>query len=208
MAQVGTLAALVAAVEQVQALPYTWPAAPDAPSTRAQGRGTCAGKHAVLREDLQRLGFSSHRLMVVGPLVPALWPDLQQRAGDLLEVHECLTVQTSWAGPLLLDVTWHPGAVRAGLAGSVPWSGRSDMTCAVVVQASYAVGDEGFREQKELLRSRLYSAAQRAVRDEVLAEMALRASEVTRGRRGQVSETTITALRAVRIGRDAAAPDR
>ena len=172
-AEVRAQAALVGAVEQVQSLPYTWPADPDARSTRAHGRGTCAGKHAVLREDLQHLGFSVQRLMVVGPLIPALWPDLHQRAAGLLEVHECLTVQTAWAGPLLLDVTWHPAAVRAGLAGSVPWTGESDMICAVPIQASYAVDDADFRQQKELLRHRLYNEQQRAVRNEMLAEMGL-----------------------------------
>ena len=171
-----TRAALVGAVERVQALPYTWPAAPDADSTRAHGRGTCAGKHAVLREDLQYLGLSVQRLMVVGLLVPGLWPDLRQRATGLLEVHECLTVQTPWAGPLLLDVTWHPAAVRAGLAGSVPWTGERDMACAVPIQAAYAVDDADFRQQKELLRNRLYSKQQRALRDAILAEVAERAS--------------------------------
>ncbi|MFN2537464.1 MAG: hypothetical protein ABR549_04830 [Mycobacteriales bacterium] len=168
--------ALTAAVRAVQELPYAWPAPPDAASTRSAGFGTCAGKHAVLREDLAVLGLMTQGLMVVGALVPALWPDLVERAGDLLEVHECVTVETSWAGPLLLDVTWHPAAVEAGLAGTLFWDGKSDMDCAVTPPASYAVADDRFREQKELLRSRLYSPAQRTVRDEVLAEMAQRAA--------------------------------
>jgi hypothetical protein len=114
--------------------------------------------------------------MVVGPLVPSLWPDLVDRAEGLLEVHECVTVATSWAGPLLVDVTWHPAAVQSGLPGTLPWGGTSDMACAVTPLASYAVADDRFREQKELLRTRLYSPAQRTVRDEVLAEMATRAA--------------------------------
>ena len=168
--------ALAVAVRRVQKLLYAWPAPPDAASTRAAGCGTCAGKHAVLREDLAELGLITHRLMVVGPLVPSLWPDLVERAGDLLEVHECVTVETPWAGPLLLDATWHPAAVQAGLSGTIVWDGASDMACAVTPQAWYAVGDDRFREQKELLRSRLYSSEQRIIRDEVLAEMAHRAA--------------------------------
>jgi hypothetical protein len=168
--------ALAAAVQTVQALPYAWPAPPDAASTRAAGVGTCAGKHAVLREDLAALGFATQRLMVVGPLVPSLWRDLADRAGDLLEVHECVTVETPWAGPLLIDVTWHPAAVHAGLAGTLHWDGTTNMACAVTPFSAYAVADDRFREQKELLRSRLYSPGQRAVRDEVLAAMADRAA--------------------------------
>jgi len=113
--------------------------------------------------------------MIVGPLVPDLWPDLQAEDGDLLEVHECLTVETDWAGPLMVDVTWHPAAVRAGLAGTVDWDGMSDMRCAVEPAAAYAVADTAFRTQKEFLRARLYSPEKRARRDNVLAEIADRA---------------------------------
>lgn len=50
------------------------------------------------------------------------------------------------------------------------------MVCAVAPVASYAVSDDEFRAQKELLRARLYSPEQRANRDHVLAEIADRAS--------------------------------
>lgn len=50
------------------------------------------------------------------------------------------------------------------------------MACAVTPVASYALADDRFREQKELLRVRLYSPGQRTIRDEVLAEMARRAA--------------------------------
>jgi hypothetical protein len=165
---------LISAVRRVQELPYSWPGPPDAASVRASGHGTCAGKHAVLREEIARLRLATARLMVVGPLAPALWPDLVAQAAGLLEVHECLTVETPWAGPLLVDVTWHPAAIRAGLRGTLDWDGASDMICAVEPVASYSVGDERFREQKELLRARLYSPADRLRRDRILTEIARR----------------------------------
>lgn len=167
---------LVSAVSAVQEIPYAWPAPVTADSVRETGRGTCAGKHALLREELDMLGLRTSRLMVVGPLVPALWPDLRASAGDLLEVHECLTVETDWAGPLLVDVTWHPAAVRAGLPGMLDWDGEADMTCAVEPLACYAVRDAEFRAQKELLRARLYSTEQRSRRDQALREIARRAA--------------------------------
>jgi len=166
---------LIRAVADVQEIPYSWPSPPTAASVRETGGGTCAGKHALLREQLESLGLVASRLMIVGPLVPDLWPDLQAEDGDLLEVHECLTVETDWAGPLMVDVTWHPAAVRAGLAGTVDWDGMSDMRCAVEPAAAYAVADTAFRTQKEFLRARLYSPEKRARRDNVLAEIADRA---------------------------------
>ena len=69
-------------------------------------------------------------------------------------------------------MTRHPASVRAGLAGTLDWVGLSVMTRAVEPIAPCAVSDGDFRIQKELLRTRLYSAAQRAMRDQVLAEIA------------------------------------
>lgn len=164
-------------VARVQRMPSAWPGPPTAVSARETGRGTCAAKHALLREDIEAVGLGCERLMVVGPLVPGVWPDLQEAGSGLMEVHECLTVATPWAGPLLVDVTWHPAAVRAGLPGTLDWDGASDMTCAVQPVDSYAVAGD-FRAQKEKLRSRLYSAAERNKRDQLLAEIAQRAGEL------------------------------
>ena len=165
-------------MKAVQELPYVWPAEPTADDVRRHGRGTCAGKHALLREELQSRGFTAGRLMVVGPLVPALWPDLADEGRSLLEVHECLTVETDWAGPLIVDVTWHPAAIEAGLPGTLDWDGISDMVCAVEPVRSYVVADARFREQKELLRSRLYTDQERRVRDRLLAQIATRAGRL------------------------------
>jgi hypothetical protein len=170
--------AVSAVVRSVQQLRYSWPGPPDADSARATGFGTCAAKHALLREELEALGLRCSRLMVVGPLVPRIWSDLLPDGDEqLMEVHECLTVETSWSGPLLVDVTWHPSAVRAGLSGTLDWDGRADMMCAVTAVATYAVADREFRVQKELLRSRLYTEGQRSRRDRLLAEIAERASK-------------------------------
>ena len=169
---------LVEQVHRVQRMPYRWPAAPDAATTREAGTGTCAGKHAVLAEDLHAVGVRSHPLLVVGPLVPEVWPDLRDKAGDLLEVHECLTVETDWSGPLLVDVTWHPAAIHAGLPGTLDWDGHSDMTPAVEPQVSHAVRRPVLRAQKEALRARLYSREDRQRRDAVLAEIGERAAQL------------------------------
>jgi hypothetical protein len=167
--------ALADTADIVPRWPYVWPAAPDSISTRRNETGTCAGKHAVLAEDLDTLGLVSTTMLLIGPLVPALWADLQQLGGHLLEVHECLTVETPWAGPLLVDVTWHPAAIRAGLAGTVDWDGESDMKSAIEPLRAYAVGRNNLRQQKLALRERLYSTSDHQLRDQVLTEIAARA---------------------------------
>lgn len=180
-----TAADLVVEARGVQALPYRWPAPPDAASTLAAGAGTCAGKHALLAERLVERGLTCAPLLVVGPLAPALWPDLAEEAGGLQEVHECLTVLTPWAGPLTVDVTWHPRAVAAGLPGLPPtWDGACDTPVAVPPSGpGHAVPVDRLRSAKEALRSRLYSAADRERRDRVLAEIARRAGLLEGGPR-------------------------
>ncbi|ROR90840.1 hypothetical protein [Nocardioides aurantiacus] len=168
---------LVDLAHDVQRLPYRWPAPPDAASTERAGAGTCAGKHALLAQRLASVGLVSGPLVVVGPLAPPIWPDLVGEADGLLEVHECLTVVTPWAGPVTVDVTWHPAAVAAGLPGLAPdWDGSSDTPTAVApVGPGHAVDRTSLRGAKEKLRERLYSREERARRDRILREIAARA---------------------------------
>lgn len=173
-------ATLIELALAVQQLPYRWPAPPDAASTQSAGSGTCAGKHALLAERLESERIHSVPLLVVGPLAPSLWPDIIKGADGLLEVHECLTVLTPWAGPLTVDVTWHPAAVAAGLPGmTAEWDGRSDLPTAVAaIGPGYAVDRACLRDCKEKLRRRIYSAQQRERRDRILAEIARRANTI------------------------------
>lgn len=88
----------VALVREVQALPYAWPAPPDAGSARRMRAGSCASKHALLAEDLAAIGVESQPLFVVGKLVPEMLAGDAEMApaAHLPEAHECLTVITPW----------------------------------------------------------------------------------------------------------------
>lgn len=168
--------ALARSAALVRQYRYMWPASPDAESTRRNRAGTCAGKHAVLAADLASCGLVANPMLVVGPLVPDIWPDLQEVAGHLLEAHECLSVETPWAGPLIVDVTWHPEAIAGGLPGTLDWDGASNMAVAVQPVQSYAVSRTHLRAQKQALRARLYSPEDRTLRDAALTEIARRAA--------------------------------
>ncbi|HVP05714.1 MAG TPA: hypothetical protein VMT90_08570 [Dehalococcoidia bacterium] len=171
---------IVPMIRRVQAMPYVWPAPPDAASARAAGAGSCASKHALLAEELLAAGIESLPLLVVGPLVPrALADDPDVAAGRLLpEVHECLTVLTPWAGPLRVDVTWDPPLIARGLPGTLDWDGHTDMLIAVGEGGPcWSVPREGLRQAKEALRARLYRDNEREVRDRTLAAIARRFNE-------------------------------
>lgn len=171
---------LVDVVHRLASLPYVWPCPPDAGSARASGSGSCASKHALLGEELAAIGISSRPLFVAGALVPpALADDPEISAGvGLVEVHECLTVSVPGVGPCLVDVTWDPALLDAGLPGTPVWDGASDMEVAVGSPAAWWAPDPGrLREEKEALRARLYGPSDREVRDRVLAAMASRFEE-------------------------------
>jgi hypothetical protein len=164
-------------VREVQALPYVWPAAPDADSARRLKAGSCASKHALLAEELAAIGLECRPLFVVGKLVPDMLVDDKEMApgAGLPEVHECLTVMTPWAGPLLVDITWDPPLIDRGLPGTLDWDGESDMLVAVGgAGPGWAVPRGGLREAKEALRRRLYGAGERELRDRTLAALARR----------------------------------
>lgn len=154
-----------------------WPSEPSAEAVRRTGVGSCASKHALLREELAALGVESRPMFVVGPLVPEMLhadPVIGLGAG-LVEVHEFLSVSVPGVGPCRVDVTWDPALVRAGLSGQTDWDGSSDMALAVGEASAFWAPDPGrLREEKELLRSRLYSGADRARRDTTLAAMSER----------------------------------
>ena len=161
-------------------MPYVWPAPPDAASCRRNGAGSCASKHALLAEELRAAGIESAPMFALGTLVPsALADDPEIAPGkDLQEVHELLTVQTTWAGPLRVDVTWDPPLIAQGLPGTLDWDGAGDMLVAVGEGAPCWVAPrEALRGAKEALRRRLYRKGEREVRDRVLAAMARRFEE-------------------------------
>lgn len=167
----------IAFVREVQALPYVWPAGPDAGYARKMRAGSCSSKHALLAEELAAIGLPGSPLFVVGRLVPPVLADDPELApgAQLPEVHECLTVMTPWSGPLRVDVTWDPPLVRRGLPGTLEWDGESDMLLAVgEVGPGWSVKREGLREAKEALRRRLYGPGDRELRDSTLAALARR----------------------------------
>lgn len=166
--------AIIAAVHSVQALPYRWPAPSDAAAARATGFGTCASKHALLAEELERLGIASEPRLVIGRLVPAGWGDhpLFRTDTDLLEVHECLSVTLPWRAGTLVDVTWDPPLVKRGLAGTLDWDGGSDMALALAPAEELIPAQRvALRSAKEGLRTRIYRQGDRDRRDRVLAAL-------------------------------------
>lgn len=176
---------LIVLAEEARAIPWRWPGPPDAGAIERDGAGTCASKHAWLARMLHAEGLPSLPLLVAGPLVPSVLEDdpALQTARPLLEVHECLTVLTPWAGPLRVDVTWDPPLLARGLAGTAPWSGNVDMRCAVQPLHAWSVPREGLRSAKEALRARLADDGESEERGRILRTLSARFEAWRRGER-------------------------
>lgn len=169
--------AVVERVKRIQRRPFAWPGPPEAEAARRARTGTCASKHALLAEGLDDLGIPSSPLLVTGRLVPSFLehdPEFEEGV-DLLEVHECLSVHTPWAGPLRLDVTWDPPLIAYGLPGTLDWDGGGDMRLAVEgAGPGWTVPRRQLRSAKDALRERLYRRGERAARDRILAALSRR----------------------------------
>jgi hypothetical protein len=169
----------------IQRIPYVWPGAPEADAARQDRGGTCASKHALLARELEAEGIASSPLLVVGKLVPpalASDPELSQGA-HVIEVHECLTVETPWAGPLRVDITWDPPLLDRGFAGPRDWDGASDTALAIdATGPGWSVRRSELRAMKEALRSRVYSPEDRALRDRMLAALSDRVARLREDR--------------------------
>lgn len=171
-------------VEEVQAIPFRWPGDPDADAPLREGSGTCASKHALLARRLLELGIESAPLLVVGSLLPPSLKDREEfaEAAELLEVHECLTVFTPWAGPLIVDITWDPPLLERGLPGMSDWSASEDMPFAIELAGrAWAVPRDHLRPAKEAIRRRLYAPEQRLCRDRALHRLSDLFEEWRRG---------------------------
>lgn len=177
VARIGDRQRLIEIAREVQALPYAWPVPHTAEYARVHREGSCASKHALLIDELAAVGIESAPLLVLGALVPPGFedePEIAPAAG-LVEVHECLTVLTPWAGPLRVDVTWDPPLIVHGLPGDLDWDGASDMPYAIgQVREAYAVSRTRLRKMKEALRARLYGPGDRELRDAALGAMVRR----------------------------------
>lgn len=169
--------ALLERVKRIQRKPFAWPGDAGPEAARRGNTGTCASKHALLAEGLDDLGLACSPLIVAGRLVPSfLEHDPEFEDGiDLFEVHECLVVQTPWAGPVRVDVTWDPPLIAYGLPGTLDWDCESDMRLAVEgAGPGWTVPRRQVRSAKEALRTRLYAEGQRAIRDRILAALSRR----------------------------------
>jgi riboflavin synthase len=144
------------------------------PRPRAVPERACASKHALLAEMLDALDVPSLPLLVVGPLVPAVAAHDTElaRGRALLEVHECLTVVTPWAGPVRVDVTVDPPLAARGLPATLGWEGASDMALAIdSAGPGWSVPRAQRRAAKKALRRRLYGPGERTERDAILRRL-------------------------------------
>ncbi|MFC7375748.1 MULTISPECIES: transglutaminase domain-containing protein [unclassified Brachybacterium] len=116
-----TIPRLVELYESVRGLPYDTVAAFDAAGLRAQGRGNCVAKAALLAEELSNVGMQC-RMVCWEYELPVL-VDVQRELRFFSDIHTAVEVHVDdrWA---LVDATHDPALASLGLTvGS--WDGAS-----------------------------------------------------------------------------------
>ena len=120
----------------VREMTYTRASSREPEATIAEWRGTCAGKHYLLRALLEELGHRTILMACTGELskedAPGLPPELLAMLdqGPILDVHNFLRVELDgeW---MTVDATWPLAARESGLPVNGQWVPGRDMRTAL-----------------------------------------------------------------------------
>ena len=104
----------------------------------ATGKGSCTGKHLLLRDLLRHVGETADVEFIEGdfaasmPVVPSMSDDLKRwvSAGGISDFH-CYVVWQGGERELKLDATWPDTLAPLGFAVNRHWDGNSDTRVAI-----------------------------------------------------------------------------
>ncbi len=124
------------AFELVRDMPYARASGRDPETTIREWRGTCSGKHYLLKALLEELGHNvtiiacTHQFTVENS--PWLPPELRAMVEDhpVPDVHQFLRVESHDGEWMTVDATWPLAARSLGLPANERWTARRDMRVA------------------------------------------------------------------------------
>ena len=121
--------------ELVRDMPYARTPSPEPEVTIGEWRGTCSGKHYLLRALIEEFGLGTILVACTHEFTPQnspwLPPELLAyvRERPVPDVHNFLRVETG-AGWMTVDATWPLAAARLGLPVNERWVDGRDMRVA------------------------------------------------------------------------------
>lgn len=158
-----------AAFRLVRDMPYQRASSRDPLTIIEEWRGTCSGKHYLLKAVLAEMGFPSKLIACTQDIrlpperLPAKYRYLVEK--PVVDVHNFLMVQTP-EGEMIVDATWPVATEPMGTVVNREWIWGEDMNIACAPIESWVV-PEGQDPQafKESLLRRLYSPEELERRD-------------------------------------------
>jgi len=129
---------LVEIFHAVRRLPYASTGERNPAQVVRAGRGSCSGKHILLRDLLVEAGYKACVTTIRGDLAAAMpaaadFPDELQRlidAGDVPDFHHYVSVDID-GRTVVLDATWHDQVAAFGFPVNHDWDGKGDTRVAV-----------------------------------------------------------------------------
>jgi hypothetical protein len=166
----------------IRDIPYGRPASPRDPvSVLTDWKGTCSGKHLLVRAILETMGLRS-RLFCLPYLLDdaqnTLPSDVVQAyiGQDLWDVHNYLELNTP-AGPVNVDVTWSRELAEFGFPTTLHWDGEHAFHIAAPTGEPVLVSrDVDLITVKDQLLQRLTPPAARALRECYIEDLSVFAS--------------------------------
>ena len=127
---------IIVLFEKVRDIPYGEIGSRDPEEVYRNNKGTCSGKHELLKELYQELGIKTkdfiamHRFKDLKVNFPDSLKEILERS-DIIDPHNFfkILVDGKW---LTIDITWDKPLARVGFSVNENWDGKSDMEICVV----------------------------------------------------------------------------
>lgn len=151
---------IVRVFHAVRNIPYGSTGVRDPLKVILENRGSCTGKHLLLRDLLRAQGFTTEIITMFTyfnegiPIVDSYPPELKRLCGEerIPDFHHYARV---WTGDrwVKLDATWHDRLIPFGFAVNTDWAGDGDTALAAVPIKEYPNVEDLISRKKELVRS-------------------------------------------------------
>lgn len=148
---------VVTLFEKVRDIPYGDIGSRDPLDVYRKNKGTCSGKHELLKGLYRELGLEVKDCLVMHRFkqLPVRFPDeinaILERT-DIFDPHNYFKVKIGdkW---LTVDVTWDKVLKKLGFPVNEDWDGKSDMKVAVAPGGEVYEPDNPIAKKKELINS-------------------------------------------------------
>lgn len=157
----------------VRDMPYIRASSREPATIMHEWRGTCSGKHYLLKALYAEMGISSRLIACtsvteIAPesLDPLLRPIMERGNGRFVDVHNYLILELP-EGDTVVDATWPVGAKESGLVVNEVFIPGQDQALACTPLQTWVVpDDQDPQDFKDYLLTAYFSPEELAVRDE------------------------------------------